>query len=622
MKLNSIDELYQFLETVEDYGENNSFINDFSELRNNCIKKGEQEIANKIQLEMIASEFYLVKGELRGKYKFKDNTGKLFESPDCKALTKENIEYFKERTKQTQNFYSKARYSHIVWQSQWKHLDYLTAAIENYLLSAKDLQKKDDKLPEKFFGLQVASTVKTIISLVQQAKIDESLKNQIKEEVKNLIFNFNFESSSFFALRADLIETSLEYKKFFGKEFFIGMDEECERVSEKLKSNQNPDGQIVILEIASKVSKYLGNEKHTKYIESIGLLHQSKAEYLARQLEYLTALHFADLAIRKYKEIKEQEKIDSLTKKIIEWKQKINLKRIETSIPASEEYETHKTELLDNFSKLSGEELLLALAFSPALIPESDRVIRVAESSVQEQTFANLVPIEIIDHYSNLVQKFTTEEEKKKYNRLKTYNLMLKNFQLPLIRNIIFTSIQEERLTLNYLIDFFSKYAWFAKSHERQLPNGSNVEVNWLSLIYPSLNEFFIKVKEMIKTKEGTDFILAIDSLTLKLEGIIRNLCEILGIPVFYDKDGLKFQKDINQLLKEEKLITQLSQDDILFLEFLLVEKVGFNLRNRVAHSLLFFQEYGFDLMILLLMTLLRLSGYEIEVQNKEEGIL
>jgi hypothetical protein len=199
---------------------------------------------------------------------------------------------------------------------------------------------------------------------------------------------------------------------------------------------------------------------------------------------------------------------------------------------------------------------------------------------------------------------------------------MLRNFQLPLIRNIIFTAIQEERLTLNYLIDFFSKYAWFAKSYPKKLPNGSTVEVNWLSLIYPSLKEFFGKVEEMIKTKEGTDFILAIDSLTLKLEGIIRNLCEILGIPVFYDKDGLKFQKDINQLLKEEKLITQLSQDDILFLEFLLIEKIGFNLRNRVAHSLLFFQEYGFDLMILLLMTLLRLSGYEIEVQNKEEGIL
>lgn len=621
MKLNSIDELYQFLEISEDYGEDSSFIKDFSELRDHYKNEGIQEIADKIQLELIASEFYLVKGELRGKYQFKDNTGKLVESPDFKLLTEENFDYYNKRIPETQNSFIKARYNHLIWQ-KGRHFKNLKESIDNYFISAKILEEKDIESPDKYFGLRITSIIKTVIYIAQYAQKEEGLKNRIKDEIKNLIFNFNFKSSSFFSLRADLIETSLEYRKFFGKEFFIGMDEECERVSEKLKSNQNPDGQIVILEIASKVSKYLGNEKHTKYIESIGLLHQSKAEYLARQLEYLTALHFADLAIRKYKENKQQNKIDSLTKKIIEWKQKINLKRIETSIPASEEYETHKTELLDNFSKLSGEELLLALAFSPALIPESDRVIRVAESSVQEQTFANLVPIEIIDHYGNLVQKFITEEEKKKYNRLKTYNLMLKNFQLPLIRNIIFTSIQEERLTLNYLIDFFSKYAWFAKSHERQLPNGSNVEVNWLSLIYPSLNEFFIKIVEMIKTKEGTDFILAIDSLTLKLEGIIRNLCEILGIPVFYDKDGLKFQKDINQLLKEEKLITQLSQDDILFLEFLLVEKVGFNLRNRVAHSLLFFQEYGFDLMILLLMTLLRLSGYEIEVQNKEEGIL
>ena len=53
------------------------------------------------------------------------------------------------------------------------------------------------------------------------------------------------------------------------KEFFIGMDEECERVSKKLEINQNPEAQIVILDIASKVSKFLENGKHTKYIESI-----------------------------------------------------------------------------------------------------------------------------------------------------------------------------------------------------------------------------------------------------------------------------------------------------------------------------------------------------------------
>ncbi len=66
----------------------------------------------------------------------------------------------------------------------------------------------------------------------------------------------------------------------------------------------------------------------------------------------------------------------------------------------------------------------------------------------------------------------------------------------------------------------------------------------------------------------------------------------------------------------------QVSPDDILYLEFLLVEKIGYNLRNRITHSLVFFQEYGFDLMVLLLMALIRLSGYETEIHNIEEGML
>ncbi|HNH09234.1 MAG TPA: DUF4209 domain-containing protein, partial [Leptospiraceae bacterium] len=334
---------------------------------------------------------------------------------------------------------------------------------------------------------------------------------------------------------------------------------------------------------------------------------------------------FAELAAAKYKEIKYQEEIDSVTEKIIDWKKKLDFKKIETSVPPDDEYEKQTNDLLDNFSKLSGEDLLLALTFSSVLIPESEKMVKIAKSISSERSFSDLIPIEIRDHYGNVAQRFETENEIGNYNNLNIYNIALKYIKLPIIRNIVFTAMYEERLTLNHLIDYFSKYAWFAKPYERNI-NGTVIEVNWLSLIFPSLKEFFLKVEEMIQTKKGTDFILAVDSLTLKLEGIIRNLCEILGIKVFKevrDKSDqgkertIQQQADINMLLKEPKLREQITADDISFFEFLLIEKKGYNLRNRVAHSLLFFQEYGFDLMVLLLMALLRLSGYEI---NNEEG--
>ncbi len=625
MKIDSLEQFYDFLETFEDYGEDSFFLDQFSEFRDDCEKRGEIESAEKIQLELLISKFHILKSELRGNFQFKDHTGRLIESPHCSLFTKNDIEYIKNRITVTKLPPLKARYAHIVWQSQWKHLDYLMIAIENYLSSAELLEKRDEQEPDKFFGLRITSMIKTAIYLAQTAKLEDTLKNRIKEEVRRLVFTFNFESSSFFALRADLIETSLESRKFFGKEFFTGMDEECERVSEKLKLDGNPEAQIVILDIGAKVSRLLDNGKYIYFIERIALLYQEKAEKYADHSEYLNALHFAELAAAKYKEIKYQEEIDSVTEKIIDWKKKLDFKKIETSVPPDDEYEKQTNDLLDNFSKLSGEDLLLALTFSSVLIPESEKMVKIAKSISSERSFSDLIPIEIRDHYGNVAQRFETENEIGNYNNLNIYNIALKYIKLPIIRNIVFTAMYEERLTLNHLIDYFSKYAWFAKPYERNI-NGTVIEVNWLSLIFPSLKEFFLKVEEMIQTKKGTDFILAVDSLTLKLEGIIRNLCEILGIKVFKevrDKSDqgkertIQQQADINMLLKEPKLREQITADDISFFEFLLIEKKGYNLRNRVAHSLLFFQEYGFDLMVLLLMALLRLSGYEI---NNEEG--
>lgn len=61
-----------------------------------------------------------------------------------------------------------------------------------------------------------------------------------------------------------------------------------------------------------------------------------------------------------------------------------------------------------------------------------------------------------------------------------------------------------------------------------------------------------------------------------------------------------------------EPLIKKLfDEDDLLFFRFLLVEKAGYNLRHKVAHSLMFFQEYDVDSMHLLILALLRLGKYD-----------
>ena len=61
----------------------------------------------------------------------------------------------------------------------------------------------------------------------------------------------------------------------------------------------------------------------------------------------------------------------------------------------------------------------------------------------------------------------------------------------------------------------------------------------------------------------------------------------------------------------EEPIKKLFDQDDLLFFKFLLVEKAGYNLRHKVAHSLMLFQDYNINYMHLLILAILRLGKYD-----------
>ncbi len=123
--------------------------------------------------------------------------------------------------------------------------------------------------------------------------------------------------------------------------------------------------------------------------------------------------------------------------------------------------------------------------------------------------------------------------------------------------------------------------------------------------------------------KYSPNLVLSIDSLTLKIEGLIRDICQLSGVTTFYMREdskgrNIEREKDLNALLREERIKELFDEDDLLFFKFLLVEKAGYNLRHKVAHSLMLFQEYNINYMHLLILTLLRLAKYDFV--NKEDA--
>lgn len=143
-------------------------------------------------------------------------------------------------------------------------------------------------------------------------------------------------------------------------------------------------------------------------------------------------------------------------------------------------------------------------------------------------------------------------------------------------------------------------------------------EFNWLELLAPGLNDFFSQLFFYYQNPQNIpNIVMGIDSLTLKVEGILRDISELRNTPSFFQTKDAKGrlimkEKDINTLLYDDLIKGTLSEDDLMLSRFLLIDKAGYNLRNKVVHNLIRkANDYRIEYLLLLIVVILRLSKNE-----------
>jgi hypothetical protein len=111
------------------------------------------------------------------------------------------------------------------------------------------------------------------------------------------------------------------------------------------------------------------------------------------------------------------------------------------------------------------------------------------------------------------------------------------------------------------------------------------------------------------------NFVLCIDSLALKFEGILRDFAKVIGAPSQVHSKGWNREAYIEDLLEDEKIKSFLHEDDVLLFKYLFTSQ-GQNIRNNVAHSFYKFHHYKPELMILIILAVLRISKYRVNVDK------
>jgi hypothetical protein len=563
----------------------------------------ETEIA---QWEIDFFNFSPVDGKLNPRFTRTNEKGDVIEYPSLERFDNRTHEYLVMRLDHTSNPLLRARYSHILWSSPKKHAEYAKIAVESYLKLVKIYEAKDKTEPQKHFGLDVLEAIKNAYAITNTVKYKS---DRVRSEIRRLIRSSGFESNWSFVLRTDLIGLMLRDKKRFSSKDFFGFQDICWKTSEAL-TNSNIHAAITMLELGEKIDRKLGKETHEwrkRIAESYEVL---------TNREDLASLTFCQLALEQYRIMKNEGKVKELEEKYSKLKDKMHLKIIKTEIDLTEQIEKFR-EFAHRIAQGEPVEIVSFLMLEKKLLPQHAAVEKFAEELGRQYALQDLISKEIIDESGHPAEHFSDEGERKYYRILHQYYLELKLVRMPLINEIFFAAIRENKLSTKVLVEFFKKHSWFGKNIPKKLLNDETIQYSWLNLIAPALNEYFIQMQYYFQNPAiRPNLVLCIDSLTLKIEGLLRDICRFAGVTTFSMKKDRKGrnvvrEKDIHALLHEESVKKLFDEDDLLFFRFLLVEKAGFNLRHRIAHSLMLFQEYSVIYMHLLIIALLRLGKYD-----------
>jgi hypothetical protein len=581
----------------------------FKEARDELLKNSESDHAQKAQYEIDFLSFDISSNKLSPLYSTTNEKGELIEYPSLKKFSDESFDYLKKRYDRSTAQNLIARYAHILWLSSHKKIQYAHSAIDNYLELLEIREKQVQEYPERRFGLAILEILKNSfgLSLSVKYRVDDH-----KNEILRIVHEFPFENSSSYVIKYQLIELMLTQKKLFELDDFEGVIDICESLfSRKIGDSKHSAIDILNLIIKVQHNLSLDTERVERRIAELW-------ENLSIEREdgmNLVSSDFCKNAINIYRKLKDQEKVKELEKRFTHLKKNIKLSEFKHEFDLSEMMSEFRNQA-DKLTENDPFTIINSLINDKSLLPTLLETKKLAQEKGENSFLSAIGNNSILDRNGNTLQYFNEPEELEYYELLQSYRFTLELSRNHLIREIFLAAAKKGKLNSNSVLAYLEQHSWLGKELELSTNGDKSIPYSWLALIAPALNEYFFNLEFYFRNKDnGLPLVLCIDSLSLKIEGMIRDICEFNGIPTFdlkSDKKGrtISQEKDIHRLLYEPEITELFDEDDLLFFKFLLIEKAGYNLRHRVAHSLMTFYDYHIDLMNLLIMAILKFGKY------------
>lgn len=574
----NLHEYYDYLE------KDNTLIRSYeiSNKLNSIIEKTEGETNKKIlSYEMFFNDLNFEKGNLVPKYSIGENS-----YPDL-SLFDDNFEYIQSRanSEEVVNPRNKAKYNHIIWESPKKHIDYAKRAIDNYFIFLDTIcLPKDDNLTNRGFTLNYENLfilsqnvnykkkeiIEFFISHLNKDELNGYQKYSIMDFILSKGKKVTKEYVDVFFNYSKLVIENMSYPKFT-KEYLRLLITICSKQGTDAKEYHNKLGDFHILDSAKNKENFAVHDYYLK-------------------------------AMKQFQKAGNKEKVEEVTVLIEKAKENLNFKSIksEHSSPDLQKWwenlKAYTTELTEKgVSKDIYEHLILAEIFPKAnVLDEKVRPVMM--------DFVSIMNFDINRNISG-----------SKSSGINSYNIYIQNFSSRHLWLIFTKSLKNQKIGYDSLKYYLTNHTWYGEDIITSNPDGKKERFNWLDLLMPAFASYFTQSEIDLKENRNspTGYILAIDSLVLKFEGLLRSFSKKVGAQTIDIKEnGTQERISFEKLLENEKIKEIIPEDDIAFFKFIFTSE-GLNLRNNIAHCFYKPKNYSASVMWLLTCAILRLGNYK-----------
>ena len=632
MEKNIFEKYIEKLDSSE-YGHSDSYkINDeFKEVIGKLVDAGLNDIAIKADLDRqvfaVRKSFDYVDDEAQGRAKglswqmsgvqtLQDGTKVPFYWPDVRSYTQEDFEYFEERYKEAKNLYTKTEYGLMVYFGQKtdfsKRNDFKSQLCDELQKLAEKYYDEAQKGDSQKIGY-ILSILTMAFKIASSCKLDTQLENAI-----NLLFeiqqNWDIESTNttYVPLRyaTFMSDNYAVFKKYIDFSKVVSRNDYAIGIIEKENPYGGADALIINDKIKQKINQPIDDSicKRAQLYEKIA----------SQRKNDMASIHFIELALALYKKLNDEVKTQELEALYSEKRGSFPLNQVRTELPQAYIDEVNNA-IKQTIEANDEKDLLDVFADSPWY--ETDESIQSLSEAV-ERGLIDSLPLSIIDERGNTIKTYTPDEGK----FWSTYSYYF-GFGTMKMFELFKTATKSGKLTYESTISYLEE-TWLNEPIERNY-NGTKKTVIPLDTIKPGLKRIFEEFSNAMGDEEYIyDFVTIIDSLTLKIEGILRFFIERLGIPTFASRQtktgNVIMEKLFDDIIADlqstpEKPIG-FEEDHRTLIKYVMSEKIGWNLRNKVAHALLQIEDYTPDKITVLFCLILKLSKYSFSTKKQEKA--